>query len=226
MEVLIPSEEDCYQAKLELLNYSDSVGELGAATTKMGRNNLLPHDWWIINGGIDVPNLQRFTIRVLSQTCSASPCERNWSSFNHIHSKKRNRFLQQKLNDCVFIQYNKKLQRRYDLDHKYKRGAAKKPIFLEEIDEDDEWLDPANVDELYTIGADVLTLEQVRDVMGVNSGPVTRSAASSAMRPSEEVVNEDDDNWDYDDGLNGHGGAGFEPVEDNDDEFEFEFDIE
>ncbi|GJV13068.1 retrovirus-related pol polyprotein from transposon TNT 1-94 [Tanacetum coccineum] len=40
--------------------------------------------------GIDTPLLQRFAITVLSQTCSASPCERNWSAFDNLHSKKRN----------------------------------------------------------------------------------------------------------------------------------------
>jgi len=40
--------------------------------------------------GTSAPNLQQLAIRVLSQTCSSSGCERNWSMFEHIHSKKRN----------------------------------------------------------------------------------------------------------------------------------------
>jgi hypothetical protein len=31
-----------------------------------------------------------FSIWVLNQTCSASGCERNWSVFEKLHSKKRN----------------------------------------------------------------------------------------------------------------------------------------
>ncbi|MCL7045524.1 hypothetical protein MKW94_010140 [Papaver nudicaule] len=228
MKTLIPTEEERYQAKLELRSYSDCIGELGCSTTIKGRDNLQPHDWWLLNGGIDVPNLQKFAIRVLSQTCGASPCERNWSSFNHIHSKKRNHFLQQKLNDSVYIQYNKKLQRRYNLDHRYKVGAVTKPIFLDESDEDDEWLDPSNVDELYTLGADVLTLEEVRDVMAVDSGPVTRRSAAAyaaaarvVRRPHEEE--EDDEDVAYENvGL---GNIGIRPTEE--DEIEgFEFDLE
>ncbi|XP_026399983.1 uncharacterized protein LOC113295869 [Papaver somniferum] len=42
-------------------------------------------EWWITFGGIDAPNLQKFAIRVLSLTCSASPCERNWSTFQNVH---------------------------------------------------------------------------------------------------------------------------------------------
>ncbi|KAH1221935.1 hypothetical protein GmHk_12G035237 [Glycine max] len=36
-----------------------------------------------------------------SQTCSASGYERNWSIFEHIHSKRRNRLEHQKLDDLV-----------------------------------------------------------------------------------------------------------------------------
>lgn len=43
-------------------------------------------DQWWETYGTAVPNLQRLDVRVLSQTCSASGCERNWSVFEHIHS--------------------------------------------------------------------------------------------------------------------------------------------
>ncbi|CAN1725846.1 hypothetical protein LINPERHAP1_LOCUS258 [Linum perenne] len=51
-----------------------------------------PADWWS-SFGDDVPELQKFAIRILSLTCSASGCERNWSVFERVHSKKRNRLL-------------------------------------------------------------------------------------------------------------------------------------
>ncbi|RVX19297.1 hypothetical protein CK203_008531 [Vitis vinifera] len=37
------------------------------------------------------PNLQRFAMKVLNLTCNASGCEQNWSIFENIHSKRRNR---------------------------------------------------------------------------------------------------------------------------------------
>ena len=43
--------------------------------------------WWE-QFGIDTEELQKFAIRVLSQCCSATGCERNWSVFEFIHSKK------------------------------------------------------------------------------------------------------------------------------------------
>jgi len=39
--------------------------------------------------GAQTPELQHFAVRVLSQVTSAGSCERNWSTFDFIHSKKR-----------------------------------------------------------------------------------------------------------------------------------------
>jgi hypothetical protein len=50
--------------------------------------------------------LQRFAIRILIQGCSASACERNWSSFNHIQSKKINKLLTTRLEDLVYVHSN------------------------------------------------------------------------------------------------------------------------
>jgi hypothetical protein len=53
--------------------------------------------------------LKNFAIRVFSQGSSASTCERNWSSFNHLHSKKINRLLSGKLEDLVYVHSNLQL---------------------------------------------------------------------------------------------------------------------
>ncbi|CAN1121280.1 hypothetical protein LINPERHAP1_LOCUS5995 [Linum perenne] len=39
---------------------------------------------WRSSFGDDVPELQKFAIRILSLTCSASGCERNWSVFERV----------------------------------------------------------------------------------------------------------------------------------------------
>ncbi|XP_020549762.1 uncharacterized protein LOC105162262 [Sesamum indicum] len=80
------------------------------------------------------PNLQTFAIKILSLTCSSSGCERNRSIFEHLHSKKRNKLEQKRLNDLVFIKYNRALRRRYDA-----RDTID-PIRLDEINESNEWL--------------------------------------------------------------------------------------
>jgi hypothetical protein len=45
----------------------------------------------------------------LSQGSSASLCERSWSSFSHIYSKKINRLLSGKLEDLVYVHSNLQL---------------------------------------------------------------------------------------------------------------------
>lgn len=83
--------------------------------------------------GNKVPNLQNIAVRILSKPSSASGCERNWSMFEHIHSKRRNRLAMQKLNHLVFVHYNLRLHRRQIL------GTNTSPITLEEVDQQGEW---------------------------------------------------------------------------------------
>ncbi|GKA52211.1 hypothetical protein Tco_0745407 [Tanacetum coccineum] len=107
---LVPDPDENDSVREQLNMYIDSAGQFGILgyLLKRTRTKFAPYIWWR-SYGIDTPLLQRFAIRVLSQTCSASPCERNWSTFDNLHSKKRNCLLQQKLNDLVFIQYNTRL---------------------------------------------------------------------------------------------------------------------
>ena len=59
--------------------------------------------------GLGAPDLRSFSIRVLSQCCSATGCKRNWSTFEYVHSKKRNRLEHKRVNDLVFVHYNLRL---------------------------------------------------------------------------------------------------------------------
>nr|GEY31252.1 hypothetical protein [Tanacetum cinerariifolium] len=49
-----------------------------------------PGTWWMTYGNT-TPVLQKMAIKILSLTTSSSGCERNWSAFEGIHTKKRNR---------------------------------------------------------------------------------------------------------------------------------------
>ena len=80
----------------------------GSACAIEDRNNIPPWEWWTYYGA-ESPQLQRFAVRVLSQGSSSSPCERNWSSFNHIQSKKRNKLLSTRLENLVYVRSNLKL---------------------------------------------------------------------------------------------------------------------
>ncbi|KAL4561073.1 hypothetical protein LXL04_033235 [Taraxacum kok-saghyz] len=101
------------------------------------RKKTQPVKWWLSYGD-ECPELQHLVVCVLSLTCSATGCERNWSTFDHVHSKKRNRLEQQRLNALVFVKYNLNLNMR--LEKRRERGETYDPICLSDMDSDDEWI--------------------------------------------------------------------------------------
>ena len=68
-------------------------------------------EWWRLFG-TDARILQKLAIRLLSQTTSSSGCERNWSLFDRIHTKRRNKLEYKRLNDHVYVNYNLRLKYR------------------------------------------------------------------------------------------------------------------
>jgi hypothetical protein len=64
--------------------------------------------WWLAFGA-HVPELQRVAVRVLSQVTSSSASERNWSTFDFIHTKKRNRLHCKRVRDIVYVHSNLRL---------------------------------------------------------------------------------------------------------------------
>ena len=90
--------------------------------------------WWDLYG-YKAPTLQSLAIKVLSQTTSASACERNWSAYNNILSKKRNRLGDDRCKDLVYVFMNRKLfhskRRRID-PIKWQERCE-----IEDVDDDD-----------------------------------------------------------------------------------------
>ncbi|RVW66255.1 hypothetical protein CK203_066503 [Vitis vinifera] len=68
------------KADIQLDSYDQAMGEFGSRIAIDSRTLRSPTSWWMRFGG-STPELQKFVIRVLSLTCSASGCERNWSTF-------------------------------------------------------------------------------------------------------------------------------------------------
>ncbi|XP_028074032.1 uncharacterized protein LOC114276447 [Camellia sinensis] len=117
----------------EMSIYMKAESLFGKSIAIRQRNTRAPAGWWASYGS-KTPNLQTFAIKVLILTCSSLGCERNWSVFEHLHSKKRNKLEQQLLNDLVFVKYNRTLRFRYDMRN------ILDPISLQNIDESNEWL--------------------------------------------------------------------------------------
>ena len=108
IERLTPDIEESRRLREQLRAYRLEEGLFGRTSAKNDRANISPRRWWQFYGA-KTPELQHFAIRVLSQGSSASPCERNWSSFNHIQTKKRNRLLSSRLKDLVYVHNNLQL---------------------------------------------------------------------------------------------------------------------
>ncbi|XP_038711807.1 uncharacterized protein LOC120006002 [Tripterygium wilfordii] len=94
------------------------------------------NEWWR-TFGYDIPNLQKLIVHLLSQTASSSGCERNWSVFERVHTKKRNRLAHERLSDLVFVHYNLRLQKRV-----YNKNKLFDPLDYENIDKIDCWVIP------------------------------------------------------------------------------------
>lgn len=76
--------------------YRASHGLFGRPMAVAAANTMPGHRWWTAFGS-GTPELQLVATRVLAQTTSASACERNWSTFDFIHTKKRNRLSSSKV---------------------------------------------------------------------------------------------------------------------------------
>jgi len=63
------------------------------------------HRWWM-SFGSQTPELQNVAVKVLSQVTSAGSCERNWSTFEFIHSKKRNKLACATVRNIVKVHCN------------------------------------------------------------------------------------------------------------------------
>ncbi|KAG5531581.1 hypothetical protein RHGRI_026258 [Rhododendron griersonianum] len=58
------------------------------------RGVLEPRVWWLVHGA-SATILQSLALKLLSQPCSSSCCERNWSTYSFIHSMRRNKMTPQ-----------------------------------------------------------------------------------------------------------------------------------
>ncbi|XP_038713463.1 uncharacterized protein LOC120007337 [Tripterygium wilfordii] len=96
----------------ELINYKKLEGIFGRkqaiyAYESKGVNEFNPAGWWSNYGG-SAPNLKKMATRILSLTTISSGYERNWSTFDGVHTKKRNRIDSERLNNLVYVQFNAK----------------------------------------------------------------------------------------------------------------------
>eukprot|EP00253_Pinus_taeda_P012173 PITA_12173 len=149
---------------------------------KIAREADDPAQWWEAFGG-HCPELQRFVIRILSQTCNASGCECNWSVFERIHTKKRNCLDQKRLNDLVYVQYNLRLRQ----NHLLNKNPDSNPIVLEDIDPTSDWVvesRPAEFDPYEDLDLDlhIDTSVELEHAVQLNADPNPPASVSQPAR--------------------------------------------
>ncbi|XP_004488896.1 uncharacterized protein [Cicer arietinum] len=123
IETLSESHQTSYMNITELAEYKIANGLFGLGEAIRQR-------WWKTYRA-QTPLLEVLAIKVLSLTCSSSRYERNWSTFEHIHSRQRSRLEHKRLEDLVFVKYNQALKECYDC------CDVIDPIALNDDDDDD-----------------------------------------------------------------------------------------
>ncbi|KAL0296220.1 UNVERIFIED_CONTAM: hypothetical protein Sradi_6674100 [Sesamum radiatum] len=123
----------------EIRLFVDKLGEFGSPLARQAVSTSLPAQWWY-NYGDEAPNLRKIAVKVLSQTCASSGCERNWSTWSLIHTKLRNRLATEKLHKLVYAHYNMRLRVR-NLMYQREDDDYYNPIDLNHIFHDNDILE-------------------------------------------------------------------------------------
>nr|XP_043635943.1 uncharacterized protein LOC122607087 [Erigeron canadensis]XP_043635948.1 uncharacterized protein LOC122607087 [Erigeron canadensis] len=133
LEKLLPTPELRRDITNQILLFTRASGMFGCSLSKEAIDAVLPGIWWEQYGDA-APTLQRVAMRILSQVCSTTPLKKHWSTFQEIHSEKRNKINKETLNDIAFIHYNLKLAR-----SKKSVSTDTDPIQLDDIDMTSPW---------------------------------------------------------------------------------------
>ncbi|CAD6213230.1 unnamed protein product [Miscanthus lutarioriparius] len=177
---MVEDEEIRSKIDAQSLDYEGLRGDaFSNKLAKQNLQNLNPLDWWRSYGGRAI-ELQRFARRIM-------------------HIKKRNRLLHKRLNDIVFVSYNRKMKTRFQLRHE-KKGKIFDPLVIEEFDWDNEWADSSYVHPQGARGYDNgdngngLTWELVDEVVGASSSlrgrNLPRNASSKRARNGQSRLTE------------------------------------
>ncbi|XP_039840065.1 uncharacterized protein LOC120699998 [Panicum virgatum] len=148
-KMVLDDDEQCKISK-QVDDYERSEGDCFSKPMAIReRDNKNPILWWGSYGGLAY-ELQSLAKRIVSFCCSASGCERNWSTFSHVHTKKRNRLEHKRLSKLVYVSYNRKMSNRFQKIRELGSKAKKSnPLILEEFNWESEWVD-VNSDPVHT----------------------------------------------------------------------------
>lgn len=97
------------EATIQLAAFRSKTGaQWNRSVMEAAAKRMPAHMWWQ-QFGSHAPELQHIAVRLLSQISSACACERNWSSFDFIHSRRRNQLHVERAFKLVYIFTNLRL---------------------------------------------------------------------------------------------------------------------
>ena len=102
------SNEEAKSAMLGHAAYVAKEGDFGETMVLELTKDMPTYQWWIQHGG-QYRALQRVAVRVLAMISGAGACERVWSTYDFVHSKKRNRLAPERASDLVYVFTNLRL---------------------------------------------------------------------------------------------------------------------
>ncbi|XP_043714752.1 uncharacterized protein LOC122663117 [Telopea speciosissima] len=121
----------------EMKFFWDATGSFGRTVAISARETTYVVEWWL-QYSTDSSNLAKIARKVLSQTSSTTGCKRNWSTFNLIHSKRRNRLGTKRLEDLVYVYYKMRLREEHmRLDREHNTSSIELAEIFQ-VDDNDE----------------------------------------------------------------------------------------
>ena len=88
-----------------LLRFLRKEGCFSTPATLLPEPMLKPISWWE-KYGREEPHLEHLAVHVLSQDCSSSASERNWSAWGLVQTKRRNWLSFSQMKKLVYVQTN------------------------------------------------------------------------------------------------------------------------
>jgi len=116
-------------------NYRSKMGLYGTEMAQSQKCSVEPCNWWA-NYGCGDRELQELAMKILSQPASASSSEQNWSQYDFVHNKRRNRLKSAVASQLVVVYTSLRLLEK-QTDYRQhlnvqSRFATPKPIVIED----------------------------------------------------------------------------------------------
>lgn len=138
IEKMIIDDDDLISKVSDLADqYESAESCFGKKLPMLQRKKKSPSDWWTAYGG-SAGELQKFAWRITGLYCSASGYDRNWTTFESIHTTYMNQSARKRLEDHAYIRYNRMMENRSERQRS--EGSNFDPLILENCELEYDWV--------------------------------------------------------------------------------------